>query len=172
LDSAGGSLEQEIRAIGPQVVVVGDRLQYEELRRIREMTPAPAILVVAENQAQLVGPLLMADGMSCVALAGSDGDLRKTARLAAVGKPTFLVARGPLVGGVDPSALTGLTDRELEVVQCLSAGLTNQEIAESLHISSGTARTHVSRIFDKLGLRSRREFIGMSVPQGAGGSAG
>jgi DNA-binding CsgD family transcriptional regulator len=49
----------------------------------------------------------------------------------------------------------GLTSRERELVVLLRQGLTNQEIAERLVISTGTVRTHLENIFDKLGVHTR-----------------
>jgi DNA-binding CsgD family transcriptional regulator len=49
----------------------------------------------------------------------------------------------------------GLTDREVEIVRLLRDGLTNQEIADRLVISTGTVRTHLENIFGKLGVHSR-----------------
>jgi DNA-binding CsgD family transcriptional regulator len=49
----------------------------------------------------------------------------------------------------------GLTDREEEVLRLLKEGLTNQEIADRLVIATGTVRTHLENIFDKLGVHTR-----------------
>jgi DNA-binding NarL/FixJ family response regulator len=49
----------------------------------------------------------------------------------------------------------GLTAREREVVVLLRDGLTNQEIAERLVITSGTVRSHLENIFGKLGVHTR-----------------
>lgn len=50
-----------------------------------------------------------------------------------------------------------LTDREREILGYLAAGLTNQEIAEELVISSETVKKHASNIYGKLGVGSRTE---------------
>ncbi|MEU5255314.1 response regulator [Streptomyces longwoodensis] len=55
----------------------------------------------------------------------------------------------------DPAVLDGLTRREREVLSCLGAGLSNAGIAERLDMAEATAKTHVSRLLGKLGLRSR-----------------
>ena len=52
---------------------------------------------------------------------------------------------------------TDLTARELEVLELISAGQTNQQIAESLVIEVGTVKNHVHNILDKLNVSSRRE---------------
>lgn len=49
----------------------------------------------------------------------------------------------------------GLTSRERELVVLLRDGLTNQEIAERLVISTGTVRTHLENVFEKLGVHTR-----------------
>lgn len=49
----------------------------------------------------------------------------------------------------------GLSERAAEIVHLLRDGLTNQEIASRLVISTGTVRTHLENIFGKLGVHSR-----------------
>lgn len=54
-------------------------------------------------------------------------------------------------------ARDGLTDRELDVLQLLSQGKTDQEMAKELVLAEVTIRTHISRILEKLGLKNRVE---------------
>lgn len=50
---------------------------------------------------------------------------------------------------------SSLTAREAEIVRLVRDGLTNQEIADRLVISTGTVRAHLERIFEKLGVHTR-----------------
>jgi DNA-binding NarL/FixJ family response regulator len=54
-----------------------------------------------------------------------------------------------------PEAFGRLTERERDVMAQLACGSTNQEIAQHLFVTEATAKTHVSRILAKLGLRDR-----------------
>lgn len=53
----------------------------------------------------------------------------------------------------------GLTPREIEVLKLVSVGLSNSEIAQELYISPLTAKTHVARLFGKLGVPSRAALV-------------
>ncbi|ONI84476.1 helix-turn-helix transcriptional regulator [Actinosynnema sp. ALI-1.44] len=54
----------------------------------------------------------------------------------------------------------GLSDRELEITQCVSRGLATGEIAERLVLSPHTVRDHIKAIFEKVGVSSRGELVG------------
>jgi len=53
----------------------------------------------------------------------------------------------------------GISKRELEVLELMSAGLSNSEIANKLFVSENTVKTHVTRIFDKLDVRRRTQAV-------------
>jgi ATP/maltotriose-dependent transcriptional regulator MalT len=65
------------------------------------------------------------------------------------------LARSEVAPKVDLAASFGLTAREQEVLRLLAAGNSNQQIADALFISPGTAKLHVSHILSKLGVPSR-----------------
>jgi NarL family two-component system response regulator LiaR len=54
-----------------------------------------------------------------------------------------------------------ITPRELEVLELIAAGLSNKEIAEKVFVSENTVKTHLSRVFDKLGARRRTQAVQM-----------
>jgi DNA-binding NarL/FixJ family response regulator len=62
--------------------------------------------------------------------------------------------------------LAQLTQREREVLALVGRGLNNHEIAEQLVISKATARTHVSRVIGKLGVRDRAQLFVVAHPTG------
>ncbi len=65
------------------------------------------------------------------------------------------------------AALKSLTAREREVVAALAAGLNDKEIAQRLHISPETARTHMVNILGKLGVNSRLQALVFALRHGA-----
>ncbi|MCB1036267.1 MAG: response regulator transcription factor [Acidobacteria bacterium] len=64
-----------------------------------------------------------------------------------------------LLNGDRPAdlALAPLTRREVEILRLLARGLSNHEIADRAHVTPGTVRTHVTNIFNKLGVSNRVE---------------
>jgi DNA-binding NarL/FixJ family response regulator len=65
-----------------------------------------------------------------------------------------------------PWGLAELTDREREVLVLVARGLSNAELAEALHVTLPTAKTHVSRILTKLGARDRTQLVIIAYEQG------
>jgi DNA-binding NarL/FixJ family response regulator len=65
-----------------------------------------------------------------------------------------------------PAALDGLTDRERETLALVAAGLSNDDIAERLHLSPLTAKTHVNRAMTKLGVRDRAQLVVIAYQTG------
>lgn len=110
--------------------------------------------------------------------AGADGFLLKDSAPEALPDAVRTVAAGdallaPLVtrrliehyvGQPDPDdglkrGLADLTGRELDVTRLVATGMTNAEIAESLHLGEGTVKTHVTAILAKLGLGNRAQIV-------------
>jgi len=65
-----------------------------------------------------------------------------------------------------PPGLAELTEREREVLSLVAEGLSNAELAQTLHVSLPTAKTHVSRILTKLGARDRTQLVILAYQSG------
>jgi DNA-binding NarL/FixJ family response regulator len=61
--------------------------------------------------------------------------------------------------GRESRELTGITDREREVLRLVGLGMSNAEIAAALYITVGTAKTHVARLLAKLDARDRVQLV-------------
>jgi DNA-binding NarL/FixJ family response regulator len=72
--------------------------------------------------------------------------------------------QGALV--IEGSTPRKLTERELEIVRFVGTGLRNSEVAERLSLSENTIKTHLTNIFDKLGVRDRMELILYAISTG------
>ena len=95
-------------------------------------------------------------------------ELAHAIRLACAGKMTLSSeAMQVLAYAVpQPQIRAGrLTERELDVLKCMSDGLNNHEIAERLVVSIGTVKFHISNIFQKLGVDSRVEAVKLAIEQ-------
>jgi DNA-binding NarL/FixJ family response regulator len=88
-----------------------------------------------------------------------------------------MVARGHAI--YDPSIWRGLDDqtgedaaqmslshREFQVLKLLSAGLGNREIAEELHISTETVKTHTERLYKRLDATTRTDAVAKALRAG------
>ncbi|HYR92178.1 MAG TPA: response regulator transcription factor [Terriglobia bacterium] len=53
----------------------------------------------------------------------------------------------------------GITPREMEILELISKGMSNREIAEKLFVSENTVKTHSSRLFDKLSAKRRTQAV-------------
>jgi DNA-binding NarL/FixJ family response regulator len=68
-------------------------------------------------------------------------------------------ARRPQSSQQPVAALAGVTGREREVLTLIGRGLSNPEIAQALHVTMATTKTHVSRLLAKLGARDRAQLV-------------
>ena len=112
---------------------------------------------------------------------GGCGILKKSAPVAALLHCLRTVAQGqmwtenlfsPRDSRLAQVRLRPLTPREQEIIGLVSRGLKNREIAESLHIATGTVKIHMMHIFEKTGIRDRFELAMYGLKLGDNGAAG
>jgi DNA-binding NarL/FixJ family response regulator len=141
----------------PQVALVnfGSLDRAAEIRELHRSVPDTRLVVLANRPTAAESRQLLAFGATaCLAKSSEARDVRHAIHLASRG----LHVLPPLA--LQPDAPAGpdlLTPREADVLELLQAGRSNAEIAEALHVSIETVRTHARRIYRKLGVRSRRE---------------
>jgi DNA-binding NarL/FixJ family response regulator len=164
-------------AVEPEVVIMDLHMPgisgVEATRRIRERLPSARVLVVTVSaaDADVVGAML----------AGASGYLLKDTPPAQIAAGVRATAAGDamlspdvtarLLRRVQPAAeeLTvpsELSERELQVLNLITEGLDNAEIAERLVISPTTAKNHVSNILAKMGVESRVQAAIYAVRRG------
>jgi DNA-binding NarL/FixJ family response regulator len=78
------------------------------------------------------------------------------------------VTEGPLprADGGGPELPDGMTPREAEVLVLIAEGMSNAEIARSLHISQATVKSHINNLFAKAGLRDRAQAVRYAYVRG------
>lgn len=88
-------------------------------------------------------------------------------RAAAAGKPALAPAiAAKLMGRVRQAGGEALTLREIEVLQQVSRGRSNREIAKTLRISQATVKSHLIHIFEKLGVSDRTAAVTSALEKG------
>jgi len=145
-------------------------------RRIVDSSPHIAILVLtmADHDAAVFDALR----------AGARGYLLKGADRAELTRAIRAVASGEAIFGPDVArrlmayfadapvrapAFPELSERELEVLELIARGMSNQQIVDRLGISPKTVRNHISNIFSKLQVRDRAEAVVRAREAGMGG---
>jgi DNA-binding CsgD family transcriptional regulator len=90
----------------------------------------------------------------------AESERRRAQRLAQSLRAAQLTARAQMPASPQVAALS---PREREVLGLIAGGLTSEEIAEALHITRHTARTHARNILDKLGARTRAHAVALAL---------
>ncbi|MEU8715269.1 response regulator transcription factor [Streptomyces sp. NPDC093272] len=180
---AAGDGEEAVRLVAelaPDVVLMDLRMPrcdgVEATRRIRSEYPGTQVVVLttfADDESLF--PALKA---------GARGYLTKDAGGDEIVRAVHSVLSGD--AGLSPSiqrrllerlsqpepavaateAPDGLTARETEVLVLIAEGLSNQEIARRLHVSTATVKTHINNLFAKTGLKDRAQAVRYAYGKG------
>jgi DNA-binding NarL/FixJ family response regulator len=157
------------------VAMPGDGI--EATRRIADEEPGVAIVMLTASEA--------VDDLFAAIKAGARGYLLKNlesselrAMLAAVERGEAAItpaiaarilaelSKAPAAGAAGDRDPDALTDRELDVLRLVVAGMRNKEIAAGLGISENTVKFHLRNILDKLHAQSRAEAVARAVREG------
>lgn len=150
-----------------------------KIEQLRSSSPDTRIVVLTmHDDPALVRAALAGGANGFVVKAAADTELVAAIRAVAKGK-TFVDLdlppdqMGVLLGGQQggkqaksQGPLSCLSKRETEVFLKLAQGYTNQEIADTLDLSVKTIETYRARISEKLGLRSRTDYVRFAIELG------
>lgn len=163
-DLEASKLERAVAQRSPRVAILDEAGERSTGAQLRSSSPATEILVFACDPTPAYGKLLLAGGATCVAWSVSAADICASVHLAAEGGRSFAPANGQRVEQRQPTGAHILTGRETEVLECLSRGASNAEIALALEIGVETVRTYVASILRKLDVQSRQKLVGVPIP--------
>ncbi|WP_037676685.1 response regulator transcription factor [Streptomyces griseus] len=177
-----GSAEEAVRlaaGLEPDVVLMDLRFSgngagggagidgIEAVRRLATAAPTVAVVMLTSYSGRAdVVRAIEAGARGYVLKAGPPEELFRAVRGAAAGAmglaPEIV---GELVGQV-VSPRAELTGREVEVIRLMAEGRSNRAIAEALFLSEATVKTHLVRVYRKLGVDNRAAAVSEAVRRG------
>jgi len=157
-------------ALKPKVTVMDSALPgisgIEATRQIRAKLPEAAILMLSmHSEDTLIRQALEAGARGYILKNAIDLDLISAVKGVAAGKTVLdpqLVKQDALKGERD----SGLTVRELEILQHIVAGKSNKKIATELKLSANTVAVHRANIMDALGIHKTAELVVYAIRNG------
>jgi DNA-binding NarL/FixJ family response regulator len=160
-------------ALRPDVVLMDLQLGtgidgIEAIRRIRAAFPdaAPRVLVLTTYDTDAdITRAIEAGATGYLLKAEHPDELYAAIRAAAAGRTALSPPVANRVMAHLRTPQPALTDRELDILKQLAQGLGNRDIARALFISEATVKTHLGRIYDKLGVDTRAGAVAVAQEQ-------
>jgi DNA-binding NarL/FixJ family response regulator len=154
-----------VSELEPDVVIMQVQMPFERakesLERMRALPHPPKVIVVTMFEEPHYVRSLMELGVSAYLVKTSSAEhlvaavraavFDPRAKNAVVGMPTAILEES--TDGVDGV----LSARELELLLLAARGLSNRQIAASVHLAEGTVKRHLANIYQKIGVSSRGE---------------
>lgn len=172
----GSHAIQVIQEVNPDIVLLDvnmpgmDGIATVEVLRKNKNKVRIMMLTISHQEEDLMGAIV----------AGADGYLLKNAEPEELRKAILAVVEGqsvlspevtaPVMRAIsrnrEAPATSPLSDRELEVLQCLAKGQTTIQIGSQLFISENTVKTHIRHILEKLEASNRTEAVSKALQMG------
>lgn len=172
----GAEAFQKVTALHPDVVLMDIRMPgsggIEATREITSRFPSTRVIILTSfAEDELVLRAIQAGAAGYVLKQADNDELLHAIKVVARGDALLdpattarlLTKMRVLSQKAEEDAFRSLSDREMEVLELVSRGKTNAEIAAVLHLSEKTVRNHVSTILEKLQLTNRVELATYAV---------
>ena len=173
--TSGEEAIEVVERCEPDVVFMDVRMPgiggLEATKAIRELRPdTKVILFTIEESRDAIADAIRAGVSGYLLKDVSASELIQAAKLAVEGKavihPTLTRAFIEEVQYVERRPETPLSKRESEILQKVAYGATTKEVAHDLGISAHTVKTHLERIFEKLGANDRAQAVAIALRRG------
>ncbi len=176
-----GDGEEAVRVVGterPEVVLMDVRMpRMDGIEATRQISAATRVVILTTYELdEYVFDALAAGASAFLLKASPPEDLLRAIRVVASGDALLApsvtkrlieqFAHRPERAARGAKRLEELTSRELDVLKEVARGLTNAEIAASLHVAETTVKTHVAHVLDKLQLRDRVQAVILAYEAG------
>ena len=167
-----------VRNERPDVVLMDIRMpRIDGIQATREIASSTRVVILTTFELdEYVFDALAAGASAFLLKAAPPEDMIKAIRVVAGGDALLApsvtkrlieeFAKRPEPAARKSKQLDLLTDREREVLVEVARGLTNAEIAQRLHVSEATVKTHVAHLLDKLELRDRVQAVILAYETG------
>jgi DNA-binding NarL/FixJ family response regulator len=169
---SGEEAVERVKELTPDVVFMDVRMPgisgIQATKDIRRILPETKIILFTVEESRTAIADAIRAGVSGYLLKDvSAGELIQAAKLAIEGKavihPTLTRAFIEEVQYVENRPDTPLSRRESQILQKVAYGATTKEVAHDLGISPHTVKTHLERIFEKLGANDRAQAVAIAL---------
>ena len=177
--ATGEEAVERARELTPDVVFMDVRMPgmdgIEATRRIREAAPETKVILITIDESRGAVAEAIQAGVSGYLLKDASPDaLVDAARNAVEGNAvihpqltkTFIEEARMEGGGSGEQKSPSLSKREREILQKVADGATTRQVATDLGISPHTVKTHLERIFEKLGANDRAQAVAIAIRTG------
>ena len=176
--SSGDAAVALVERDAPDVVLMDLRMPggdgIEATRRIRQAHPATRVVVLTTYADDAsIGGALRAGAIGYLTKDAGRDDIRRALEAAAAGQAVMdpevqarLLQTSTLAATGTGAPPDGLTEREVEVLRLMAAGLSNTEICRQLYVSEATVKTHINHIFTKTNSRDRSQAVAYAHRRG------
>lgn len=170
--SNGAEAVDQTRRLSPNVVLMDLRMPEMDgvtaIAKIKARHPEVQILVLTTYDSDSdILPAIESGATGYLLKDAPREELFQAIRAAAQGKPLLTSAiAARLMERMRAPAVEALSSREIEVLNLVSKGASNKEIAVQLFITEATVKSHLLRIFGKLGVADRTAAVTRALEQG------